>query len=117
MTHRGALSKPQSDGIDIPTDAEAGLAASRFAMLSDPTRLKILWLISRQEQDVTTIAGLIAITPTVASQHLAKLRLAGLVNVRADGKRRLYAVHGSHMRTLIEEALGEAEHHLSGIAD
>jgi len=99
----------------VPTDAQAAAAAASFAMLADPTRLKLLWLASREELDVTTLAERAATSPTTASQHLAKLRLAGLVNIRADGRRRLYSVRGSHLRALIQEALYHADHQVSGL--
>jgi DNA-binding transcriptional ArsR family regulator len=85
MTHAAAQGT-QSPEFDTPTDAQITIAARRFAMLADPTRLRLLGLMSGRELDVTTLAELGATTPTVASQHLAKLRLAGLVEHRADGK-------------------------------
>lgn len=116
MSHfRDAARRP--DDIEVPTDEQAAAAAATFAMLADPTRLKLLWLLSRGEHDVTTLAALAGTTPTATSQHLAKLRLAGLVATRPDGKRRLYSVRGSHTRTLIQEALYRADHQVSGIED
>ena len=56
-------------------------------------------------------------SPTAASQHLAKLRLAGLVDQRADGRARLYRLRGTHIRRLLDEALGQAEHQVEGIPD
>ncbi len=117
MTHFGAAGNPSSPELNVPTEEQAVTASARFAMLADPTRLKILWLISDDERDVTTIARLACTSPTIASQHLAKLRLAGLVTVRADGKRRLYEVKGTHIRNLIREALYAADHQISGIVD
>jgi DNA-binding transcriptional ArsR family regulator len=67
--------------------------------------LKLLWLLGQGERDVGTLAELARTTPTTASQHLAKLRLAGLVSQRSDGRRRLYAIRNSHLRALIREAL------------
>jgi DNA-binding transcriptional ArsR family regulator len=105
------------DETEVPSDEQAAAAAAGFAMLADPTRLKILWLLSHGEHDVATVARLARTTPTTASQHLAKLRLAGLVSLRPDGKRRVYTIRGSHMRTLIQEALYHADHQVSGIED
>jgi DNA-binding transcriptional ArsR family regulator len=116
MTHF-ANSGREHDDIDVPTDEQADAAAAGFAMLADATRLKMLWLISQNEQDVSTLAGLAGCTPTVASQHLGKLRLAGLVTTRAEGKRRLYSIRGTHMRNLIRDALYAADHQVSGVED
>lgn len=100
-----------------PSDPQAQAAASMFAMLADPTRLKLLWLLGFDELDVTTLATRARTTPAVASQHLAKLRLTGFVVQRVDGRRRLYSASGTHLRALIREALYRAEHQVSGIPD
>lgn len=115
VSHKQGSSRP--DDVDTPTDEQALAAAASFAMLADATRLKLLWLVSRAEHDVNTLAELAGTTPTAASQHLAKLRLAGLVQIRPDGRRRLYSVRGSHLRNLIQEALYHADHQVSGVAD
>jgi len=116
VTHLADGAREPED-IDVPTDDQAAAAAAGFAMLADPTRLKMLWLISHNEHDVATLARLARTSPTTASQHLAKLRLAGLVSLRPDGKRRLYSVRGSHLRTLIQEALYHADHQVFGVED
>ena len=38
------------------------------------------------------------------SQHLGRLRLAGLIRARRDGRRMLYRITSDHLHTLIEEA-------------
>lgn len=103
--------------VATPTDEQARAAAATFAMLSDPTRLKLLWLLGDGEHDVAGLAALARTTPAVASQHLAKLRLAGLVAQRVDGRRRLYAARGTHLRSLIREALYRADHQVAGVPD
>lgn len=113
----GAEAADPADPVEVPTDEQAAVASAGFAMLGDPTRLKLLWLLSHGEHDVATLAGLARTTPPIASQHLAKLRLAGLVTLRPDGKRRLYSIKGGHMRTLIQEALFHADHQIQGIED
>jgi DNA-binding transcriptional ArsR family regulator len=66
-----------------------------FAALADPTRRRILELLSAGEcsagdltADVRAETGL---TQPTISQHLAMLRTAGLVAVRVDGPRRQYS--------------------------
>ena len=51
------------------------------------------------------------------SQHLAKLKLAGLVTMRRDGRRAVYAAGGGHVRRLVAEVLAAADHHLTGTPD
>lgn len=85
-----------------------------FAMLADPTRLRMLWALRDSESDVATLAAAAGCRPTVASQHLSKLRLAGLVEGTRDGRRVLYRIRGGHVRNLLEEAMGHADHQITG---
>jgi DNA-binding transcriptional ArsR family regulator len=64
-----------------------------FSILADPTRLRLLRLLSRQwEPDalcVNALAGLLGVTQSAVSQHLRILKNAGLVK----GERRGYHIH------------------------
>ncbi|MDQ3526365.1 MAG: hypothetical protein M3424_00400, partial [Actinomycetota bacterium] len=48
--------------------------------------------------------------PTTVSQHLAKLRLAGLVTSRRDGTFVYYSAADGHVHRLLAEALSHGEH-------
>jgi DNA-binding transcriptional ArsR family regulator len=98
-----------------PTSAQVEAAVEAFRMLSDATRLRLMWLLSSGEYDVGSLAEAIAVARPSVSQHLAKLRLAGLVHTRRDGRRVLYRARDVHVRTLIGEALFHADHEVSGI--
>jgi len=67
-----------------------------FEALGDPTRRQILEALSSGEKPAgTVVAALQASAPIsqpAVSQHLKVLREAGLVTVRAEGTRRLYAI-------------------------
>ncbi|MFC4008801.1 ArsR/SmtB family transcription factor [Nonomuraea purpurea] len=97
-----------------PTPAQVDAAVHAFRLLSDGTRLRLMWLLSSAEQDVNSLAQAIGAARPSVSQHLAKLRLAGLVDTRRDGRRVLYRARDSHVRTLIAEALFHAGHEVSG---
>ena len=100
-----------------PVELTAGqveAAVISFAMLADPTRLRMLWALRDAELDVSSLAAVAACRPTVASQHLSKLRFAGLVEGRREGQRVVYRLRGGHVRALLLEALGHADHQVSG---
>jgi DNA-binding transcriptional ArsR family regulator len=99
---------------DVPSDAQVNAAVVSFAMLADPTRVRMLWVLRDSESDVATLAAAAGCRPTVASQHLSKLRLAGLVEGTRDGRRVLYRIRGGHVRHLLEEAMGHADHQITG---
>jgi len=85
-------------------------AAETFAMLASPVRLHLLWLLSRREYDVGSLAEAVDASDAAVSQHLAKLRLSDLVTARRAGKRQVYVVDDDHVSVLIEQAL---DHHAS----
>jgi DNA-binding transcriptional ArsR family regulator len=76
-----------------------------------------MWLLSAGEYDVGSLAAALEVARPAASQHLGKLRLAGLVTVRREGRRALYAARGGHVRRLVTEALQAADHEVGGIPD
>ncbi|TMR23557.1 helix-turn-helix transcriptional regulator [Nonomuraea turkmeniaca] len=98
-----------------PTQKQVTAAVDAFRMLSDATRLRLMWLLSSAEWDVNSLAESIGVPRPSVSQHLAKLRLAGLVTTRRDGRRVLYRARDSHVRAVIAEALFHADHEVSGI--
>lgn len=114
----GAAEPAATEGApELPTEAQVEVAASAFAMLADRTRLLLVWILSSGERDVGTLAALVGARVPAVSQHLAKLRLAGLVERRKVGRRVLYRARDTHVRSLIGEALHHADHHLTGAPD
>lgn len=94
----------------MPENEQAHLAAETFRMLADPTRIKLLWALLQGESSVNCLAELAGVSPTAVSQHLAKLRLAGLVRGRRDGTFIYYTAADTHVRALLAEALFHADH-------
>ncbi|MEV0729802.1 metalloregulator ArsR/SmtB family transcription factor [Polymorphospora sp. NPDC050346] len=106
-----------NDGHQEPTEAQFEAAATAFRMLADPTRLRLMWLLRKGEHDVATLTAALGVARPAVSQHLAKLRLAGLVASRRDGRRVLYRTRGGHVRAVIAEALFQADHQLANHPD
>lgn len=83
--------------------------ATLFGVLSDPTRLKLLSLLSQQKEPnalcVNALAYQLGVTQSAISQHLRLLKSAGLVK----GERRGYRIH----YFLNEEALIQAQQQIS----
>jgi DNA-binding transcriptional ArsR family regulator len=115
MSARRADSPPAPaghGGVLVPEQVSAAVLA--FTLLADPTRVRMLWALREEDHDVATLAQIAGCRPTVASQHLSKLRLAGLVEATRDGRRMVYRLRGSHVRNLLAEALFQADHQVSG---
>jgi DNA-binding transcriptional ArsR family regulator len=66
--------------------------------LSSPIRREILWLVWDRELAAGDIAAAFEVTAPTISQHLAVLRGAGLVTMRADGNFRRYRARQSAFR-------------------
>ncbi|MCP2259924.1 DNA-binding transcriptional regulator, ArsR family [Streptoalloteichus tenebrarius] len=91
--------------FQMPTEDQVTLAAEAFRLLADPTRIKILWALLQGESSVACLAELVGASPTAVSQHLAKLRLAGLVSGRREGTFVHYTANAEHLRPLLAHAL------------
>jgi DNA-binding transcriptional ArsR family regulator len=110
-THRGAAAAPHPDRL---TPEQVAAAVMSFTLLAEPTRVRMLWALRDEPLDVASLAAVAGCRPTVASQHLSKLRFAGLVEGSRDGRRILYRLRGGHVRALLNEALFHADHQVSG---
>ncbi|MFE7569125.1 ArsR/SmtB family transcription factor [Streptomyces sp. NPDC057539] len=97
-----------------PGVRELAAAASVFSLLADPTRLHLVWLLTRGESDVTALAEACGAARPAVSQHLAKLRLAELVRARKDGRHVVYTLTDGHLRRLVVEAISHANHQVTG---
>jgi DNA-binding transcriptional ArsR family regulator len=63
-----------------------------YAALAEPSRRQILDLLRDGERSVNELVSAVSVSQPSVSKHLKVLREAGLVEARADGKRRLYAL-------------------------
>ena len=59
-------------------------------LLTDPSRLRILMLVEREELSVAELQEILAMGQSRISTHLAQLKQAGLVEDRRNGKSILY---------------------------
>lgn len=64
--------------------------AQTLRLLADPIRLRILFLLEREELSVAELQELLSLKQSRLSMHLAQLKQAGLVEDRRSGKHILY---------------------------
>ncbi|WP_316668286.1 metalloregulator ArsR/SmtB family transcription factor [uncultured Propionibacterium sp.] len=95
-----------------PDEGEVAYAVGVLKLLADRTRLSILAMLSQDEMSVTEIAQKLDRPMPAVSQHLAKLRTAGLVGVRRDGTTNFYQSPDEHVAALVTNALQLSEHAL-----
>jgi DNA-binding transcriptional ArsR family regulator len=83
-------------------------ASDTFAQLASPVRVRLLWLLSEQACDVGHLAAQLGVSVATASHHLGRMRLAGLVSARSEGRRQVYSLDDPHVVSLVTEAV---DHH------
>ncbi|QKV93672.1 helix-turn-helix transcriptional regulator [Streptomyces sp. NA02950] len=115
MSARMHLSDAHRAHQRAPSAAQFDRAARLLGLLADRTRLVLLHTLTAGEADVTALTAACSAARPAVSQHLAKLRLAGLVTSRKDGRRVVYALQDGHLARLVAEALSHADHELSGL--
>jgi DNA-binding transcriptional ArsR family regulator len=66
--------------------------ATAFEVLAEPSRRRILDLLRDEERSVGELVDRLPLSQPGVSRHLRVLREAGLVHVRQEAQRRVYAV-------------------------
>lgn len=98
-----------------PDLEQVDLAVEVLRMLADPTRLRLLWALLDAELPVNELAEAVDRPAAGVSQHLAKLRMARLVQTRRQGTSVFYRIDNDHVRQLVEDAIHHAEHAGPGV--
>lgn len=96
--------------VGEPRGEDLDAAAQMLKLLADRTRLHIMWALLHGEHAVGDLAEHVGVAAPAVSQHLAKLRLARLVDTRRDGNRIYYSAENEHVLRLVTEALFHADH-------
>ncbi len=76
------------------------LVPSTWAALADPHRRTVLELLRERPRPVGELVERLRLTQPGTSKHLRVLRDAGLVSVRQEGQRRVYALRPAPMAEL-----------------
>lgn len=79
------MSSPCCSSKPAPNIRDLDALTGVYAALADPTRLRILALLSEDEICVCHIHASLDVPQPTASRHLAYLRKSGLVEARRDG--------------------------------
>ena len=80
-----------------------------FKQLSDPTRARIFWLLSHQEECVVNIAALLEMSSPAVFHHLRSLTESGLLVSRRDGKEVYYRAPDTQLCRLLHEIVEQAK--------
>ena len=80
------------------------LTSDVFRAVSDPTRRQMLELLGGGERTAAELAAPFDMTQPAVSQHLRVLREAGLVDVRKEGRHRVYTLDPRPLREVFDWA-------------
>jgi DNA-binding transcriptional ArsR family regulator len=80
--------------------ARAATTADAFNAVAEPRRRQILDALAEGERPVNDLVALLGLAQPQVSKHLRVLREVGVVDVREDGRRRLYRVNGPALRPI-----------------
>lgn len=80
--------------------ARAATTTDAFNAVAEPRRREILDALAGGELAVGDLTELLGLAQPQVSKHLRVLREVGLVDVRDDGRRRLYRVNGAPLRAV-----------------
>ena len=97
----------KSGGVEDPSAEVLTGAAAAFGLLASSARLHLMWALSQGESDVTHLADRVGGALPAVSQHLAKLKLAGLVRSRREGRRQVYYVDDPDIVTVVRVMVGQ----------
>jgi DNA-binding transcriptional ArsR family regulator len=80
--------------------ARAATTADAFNAVAEPRRRQILDLLAGGERPVNDLVEQLDLAQPQVSKHLRVLREVGAVEVREDGRRRLYRLNGEALRPI-----------------
>ena len=80
--------------------ARAASTADAFNAVAEPRRRQILDALVDGERPVTDLVGQLGLAQPQVSKHLRVLRHVGAVDVRAEGRQRLYRLNGHALKPI-----------------
>ncbi|MGO1052062.1 ArsR/SmtB family transcription factor [Crossiella sp. CA198] len=80
--------------------ARAATTTDAFNAIAEPRRREILDLLSGGERAVNDLVSALGLAQPQVSKHLRVLREVGLVEVREEGRQRLYRMNGQPLRPI-----------------
>jgi DNA-binding transcriptional ArsR family regulator len=80
--------------------ARAATTTDAFNAVAEPRRRQILDLLAAGERPVNDLVSLLGLTQPQVSKHLRVLREVGAVDVRQEGRQRLYRLNGRALKPI-----------------
>lgn len=94
----------------IPNDNDVICLSDIFKVLSDMSRLKIVFALIHSELCVCGICEVVGMSQSAISHQLRVLRSSHMVKHRKEGKMVYYSIDDEHVSSMIEIALEHMKH-------
>ena len=95
----------ETAGRMLPAEEECQALAELFKTFGDPTRIRILSVLSYGEVCVNDLADTLSMTASAISHQLRLLKQARLIKSRRDGKLIYYSLDDDHVRSMFAQGL------------
>ena len=82
--------------------ARAATTTDAFNAVAEPRRRQILDALAGGEHSVNDLVALLELAQPHVSRHLRVLREVGLVEVRDDGRQRMYSLNGRSLKPIYD---------------
>jgi DNA-binding transcriptional ArsR family regulator len=83
-----------------PDMPRAATTTDAFNAVAEPGRRRILDALAHGERPVTSLVSALDMSQPQVSKHLRVLREVGLVEVREEGRRRIYRLNGERLKPI-----------------
>ncbi len=93
----------------MPSDDVVTDIADKFGAFCDPTRIRILYALSREELCVCDLSRLIQRSMPATSHQLQLLRRMRLVKYRMEGKLAYYTLSSPWARRIVADAIRRSD--------
>ena len=90
---------------EMPPEEELYDLADFFKVFADTTRIKILYVLLKQEMCVCDIAQTLEMTQSAISHQLRILKQMDLVKNRRDGKTIYYSLADNHIVSILSQGM------------
>ena len=98
----------------MPEQSVFASVADFFKIMGNDTRCKILYSLSVREMCVCDLANILSMTKSSVSHQLSKMREAGVVKCRRDGKEVYYSLDDEHISSVFAISLAHINHKHAG---
>lgn len=90
---------------ELPKEEMVSDLAELFKIFGDRTRLKILFVLLKEEMCVCDIAHILGMQQSAISHQLRVLKQSRLVKFRKEGKTVFYSLADAHVKTVLSQGM------------